>query len=282
MPLAPQRLAIEQPLAPPAQLDGLKLLGSSGLAPTASILAGTDLPLTVFFQSTAAALPDYALHLKLLAGDGDVATEWAGWPLPTYLTSTWLPGALVQVPASLHVPPDLAPGNYTVAVSLQGQPAADLAPIALGEIQVDRRPVSKAALLPEDAIDPPVQFGTHIQLMGNTVEPDADGLHVALDWRVLQTLLPAHHIFVHLVDPAGSIVAQNDGPPTTATGPAPSGSWLPDEYLRTHHFLSYTGDPTGLSLRVGLYLPDSEARLPAYQGTSSLGDSAEIPVVESE
>ena len=86
-------------------------------------------------------------------------------------------------------------------------------------------------------IEPPVQFGTHAQLIGYDLDMDStDGkLYLTLHWQVNQTLLPPHHIFVHLDNEFGETVAQDDGPPVTANGRAPTGSWLPSEFVSTLH-----------------------------------------------
>ena len=100
-----------------------------------------------------------------------------------------------------------------------------------------------------------------------------------LYWEVLQPLLPPHHIFVHLDAPDGRTVAQQDGPPIAAgpatdprSGPAPSGSWQPGEFLTTEHILNSTMG-SGDVVRVGLYNPDTQVRLPVTVNGQAAGDN---------
>src|SRR5690606_18762652 len=94
---------------------------------------------------------------------------------------------------------------------------------------------------------------------------------------VLQPLLPPHHVFVHLVDAQGNRVAQSDGEPMTQDGRAPTGSWLPDEYLITRHTLTLPLDAQSpFTIQTGLYLPASGARLPVTVDAQVTGDSITI------
>ena len=134
----------------------------------------------------------------------------------------------------------------------------------------------------QQAIEPPVQFGTHARLLGYDLAADADALYLTLHWQALQTLLPSHHLFVHVDDDRGRTVAQDDGPPTTAAGRAPTGSWLPDEFLSTVHTipLPAADAPDGVpkQFSVGIYNPNGNIRLPATIDGASAGDIAVIPL----
>jgi len=126
----------------------------------------------------------------------------------------------------------------------------------------------------------PRQFGTHAQLRGYDLSRGDGQLHLTLHWQVLQTLLPQHHIFVHLDQPDGGTLGQEDGPPLTDSGPAPSGSWLAGEYLSTQHTIRLpdmgSRELEDLILRVGLYRPEDNIRLPVTIDGQSGGDSVEL------
>jgi hypothetical protein len=265
----------------PHSAQGVTLLGEAGAAPHSVWLAGTEIPVTLFFQSSVAAPSLRSLRLGLRRGDAEV-TAWEGWPLPEYPPATWPAGALVQVPAGLQLPGDMAAGEYDLTLGIGGtQGGASVAPATLARVTVTRRAASFMALQSAHRLDPPVQFGTHVELIGYTLLPAPDALTVELDWHVLQALLPPHQIFIHLTAADGTRLGQADGTPQTAAGPAPTGSWLPGEYLRTVHHLSL---PDGLStaqgsaLRVGLYIPVTGVRLPAARAGAPSGDAAQIPL----
>jgi hypothetical protein len=122
-----------------------------------------------------------------------------------------------------------------------------------------------------------VQFGTHVQLLGYDLVQKDQELTLSLHWQVLQTLTPSHHIFVHLDAPENQTLAQADSLPQTAAGPAPSGSWRPDEYLTTVQVLHRPATtPPDAILHVGLYNPVTGQRLPASVNGAAVGDMATI------
>jgi hypothetical protein len=85
-------------------------------------------------------------------------------------------------------------------------------------------------------------------------------LPVTLTWHALQTPDKGYHVFIHLLDAQGQVVAQHDGVP--GEGELPALGWLPGEYLTDTHRLAL---PPGLAsgdyrLQVGLYDPITEQR----------------------
>jgi hypothetical protein len=70
-----------------------------------------------------------------------------------------------------------------------------------------------------------------------------------------------YHVFVHLIDETGNIVAQSDAAPANWT--RPTTGWLPGEYVVDAHTLNLPAalPPGPLTLRVGLYDPATGARL---------------------
>jgi hypothetical protein len=84
---------------------------------------------------------------------------------------------------------------------------------------------------------------------------------LALAWHAEAETAVSYHVFVHLVDEAGNLLAQSDGVPGNWT--RPTTGWLPGEYILDNHNLnvpeSLPGGP--LRLRIGLYDPDTGTRL---------------------
>ncbi len=93
-----------------------------------------------------------------------------------------------------------------------------------------------------------------------------------LVWRAGAETPTDYHVFVHLVDASGEIVAQSDAAPANWT--RPTTGWLPGEYVLDTHTLTLPATlPEGpLTLRVGMYAPDTGARL-----VSGAGDYVTIP-----
>ncbi|HRJ45474.1 MAG TPA: hypothetical protein PL105_26470, partial [Caldilineaceae bacterium] len=96
--------------------------------------------------------------------------------------------------------------------------------------------------------------------------------------RVEQTLLPPHHVFVHLRDSSGHLLAQDDAPPGRGLAPAPSNTWQPGEYISDPHRLSSPAARSGLLAQVGLYAPSSGLRLPVNVNGEIVGDTFPIPM----
>jgi len=74
-------------------------------------------------------------------------------------------------------------------------------------------------------------------------------------------------VFVHLVDDGGQLVAQHDGPPVQ--GAFPTSWWRVGDVVPDQHELFVPDEnPTlkGLSLRVGLYEPETGRRWSVVDG----------------
>jgi hypothetical protein len=274
---AAARLPIRTPLAPPVTQGNVTFLGFTGPAASAPILAGAELGVTLFLRAEADMLADRALYVSLLDAQGTGVAGYEGWPLADYPVDVLTRGELLRVPVRFYTPGALTSGDYRlVAGFLDPATGAKTPPVALGAVRIVQRRGEFARPAPEVSLSAPAQFGTHVRLYGYTLEATGEErLGVRLYWEVLQPLLPPHHIFLHADGPDGVTRAQQDAPPVTAAGAAPSGSWQPGEFLITEHVLEL---PPNTTLRVGLYDPVSLVRLPVTVEGAAAGDSVEIPL----
>jgi hypothetical protein len=137
----------------------------------------------------------------------------------------------VAAPERQFTPPPLAQELDNVFVAPDGKPLATLIGIAPDSSPL---PCSPAPLLP---------------------------CSIPLVWRAEAETPAGYHVFVHLVDESGAILAQSDAAPANWT--RPTTGWLPGEYVIDTHTLMLPADlPAGpLSLRVGLYDPATSERL---------------------
>ncbi len=279
-PLPTARLPAPVTLQPPVTASGVTLVGYGAPDPAQSVMAGTGLVLDLFMQATADHPSARDLSVALVDGDGASRAGWQGWPLPAYPTDAWDRGALTTVPVAFDLPADLPPGTYRLHVDIDPQtPDGDA---TLSTVTVFRRAASFTATEPSHRLDAPVEFGSHARLLGYDLAIDADSLDLVLYWEAQQPLLPQHQISVHLDDPNGVRSAQQDGPPTTATGLAPTGSWLPGEQLSTLHTVDLSAvavsDWAGWTIHVGLYRPDTGTPLPTTVDGAPTGDAAVLPL----
>ncbi len=271
------RLPIQHRIERTPQQEGLQLLGYSGPDADTSLLAGTQLAVTLFVANHSSEPPQSEIYLSLLDNQGAGVAGYAGWPLPDYPTATWPEGALVQVPASFYLPGALSSGSYRLVAGLR-DPAtgSETPPVELTTLAVQQRSAGFTRPSPQHSFSNPPQFGTHARLLGYDLATNSDQITIQLYWEVLQPLLPPHHIFVHRDAADGETQAQQDGPPATAAGPAPTGSWQPGEFLVTTHVLQGPAAPSD-TIRVGLYDPQSQVRLPVTVDGQAAGDSVVLP-----
>jgi hypothetical protein len=123
--------------------------------------------------------------------------------------------------------------------------------------------VSSEAIQPLD-----VKLGDYIHLQSyqlNTSSVRAgDVLKVTLRWKADEPISENYHVFVHLLDSQGSLVAQHDGPP--ANGAHPTWTWQGGETIQDEHTVILDQDlPAGrYSLSVGMYDILTGVRLPAF------------------
>ncbi len=297
-PLLPARLPMRFPLEAAVPIDavgvqGLTLLGYSGADSDGDSgepipLAGETVDVVLFWQNQQRAQPERWLYLSLLDEAGNGVAGWEGWPLPDYPLSLWSAGALVQTPVSIALPATLATGHYRLGGGLLDPATGTKSDfVLLGTLAMRQRVANFTALTPPQPLVQPAHFGSHSYLLGYALQQHSERLLLELYWQVDQPLLPAHSIFVHLNSASGQTVAQHDGEPQSATGPAPTGSWRGGEYLVTYHQLELPAT-LGLEalatyeLQVGFYLPATGARLPVRVANEVVGDAIRIPPLPTD
>lgn len=166
------------------------------------------------------------------------------------------------------------PGMYRLDVGLYpaGNAAASPLPLVangealpqnsvrLGMVKVGGQPArSIPSTRPAQATD--IRFGEVIRLAGYTIEPENDTLQLQLFWDALATPAADYTVFVHVLDAAGAVVAQNDAPPVN--GLYPTGFWAAGETIFDPHAVSLADVPPGnYTVRMGWYNPQTGERLP--------------------
>lgn len=303
-PLPVVRLEVENAQPVPPVIKSVAFLGHKGTDGNSNFLSGTHIPLWLYFQNRNSQPTDQLIYLSVLDRFGSGVAGWEGWPLPAYPLSAWPFGALVKVPVPLQLPARLASGEYMlVSGFIDPESKEKSSTVELDTINVVQRvPNYRQPEIPHRLGNEleSIQLGTHVYLLGYDLQPadsDLRHLEIRLYWRVIQTLLPQHHIFVHLsqrnASPAAPLAQHDDLPQALLNdetrAAAPTGSWLPDEYLTTVHRLSIPQDlqlnlktnalnlrEEKLEIRVGLYVPSTGVRLPVYIDGVQVGDSVSI------
>jgi hypothetical protein len=179
-----------------------------------------------------------------------------------------MPGDVVRGQHVLRVPASVESGAYELWLSVAGD-AASRALLAKVRITAPTRYYESPAV--SHFVN--VTLGDVGTLVGYDVSrarlAAGETVEVDLVWRALATPGVSYHVFVHLVDSRGQLVAQSDGVPSGWT--RPTTGWLASEYIRDLHSVEV---PAGAlagryQLRTGLYLPGN-GRLESTDGADSI------------
>lgn len=274
VPLSPEKLPIQRRLTAAPVLDGTTILGSRGA--TQPSLAGEQLTLWLFYQQQAIGQQPRNLFVSLLDKNGAGVAGWEGWPLSEYPISAWQPGTLVQMPVHFDIPATVKSGEYQLVTGFVETASGTKSQLVeLGRVAILQRVANFDPLTPTYPLQPQPMLGSHVRFVGYDLNKNDKGTLLQLYWQVEQTLLPQHRIFVHFDAEDGTTLAQIDGEPMTVAGKAPTGSWLPGEWLITTHQLTGS-DPNYAVIRVGLYDPVTNRRLPVSVAGEVIGDAVEI------
>jgi hypothetical protein len=212
------------------------------------------------------------LGTTFLAADNDPPGDaQAQMDIPT---THWEPGTYVRDEHRFVVPADLPPVRYTLRVGLYDPSTGEGPgePITLQDIQV----------LPADPIRPGqvpnllhFRLGDGIELLGyELVKQPTPSL--TLYWRTANPLEQDYTVFRHVVDAAGGLIDQRDGPPLL--GLYPTSHWWPDQIVVDAVELPKL--PVDGQILVGLYDLLSMQRLPVYdsEGRRLPDDAIPLPI----
>jgi hypothetical protein len=266
--------------------DGLRLLGSH--LPSAGLDPGSRFEVALYWEVRQPPQHDAKVRLRLLHGNGLLQEEAVIRPVggnhPAHL---WRAGERLQGKFWLTVPTDVPPGRYTVELSpeaplrasglwpalqqlLGSEPAIELGSLDVTTAHFDR-PVQGPTAIPTPAnlaVAYPLvaSFGDQVRFLGYdlesaTVRAEAT-LSFTLYWQALAGMDTSYTVFTHLLDHAEQVWGQKDGPPLD--GDHPTTEWQPGEVIVDPYsfVVSPEAPPGTYLLEIGLYHPESAARLP--------------------
>ena len=230
---------------------------------------------------------DYEVLVDLVS-----AQDGRRWPLaaeqpmhggnPTFL---WQPGEVILDDYSLLLPPDLTKGAYLLEVRLQD--VADNRLLTFAERQGgDVRHVTAGPLWVGPAIPPvyristpaPATFGQSIEFLGFDLPQltfnAGEAVPLTLYWRATQPVDEDYTVFVHILDPAGNLIAQQDNPPMR--GQLPTSLWVPGIIVQDDYQIVLPPDqPAGdYTVQIGLYRLETGERLPPRSSSGEVKDRA--------
>ena len=263
--------------------DELRLLGYdlppplSARGGSATVRSGDALPLTLYWQPLRTIENDYSVFAHL---DNPLTLETVAQTLndrPGNISTVELPLSLyVRDPHVLRIPADVEPGLYLLRVGVLN-PRTGAALTAAQPDGTQRTRVALQSVRVRSAAQPDMR-GVHtidarvgaVELMGYTL--DAQN-RLSLYWRAPQPPVPDATIFVHVLDGGSQTTATFDGPP--AGGLLPLSAWERYEVVVDRRTITAVAGP--LRLAIGMYDPQTQARLPAYaQDGHRLADDAVV------
>ena len=248
----------------------------------------------LYFQALRPLEKDYAITLYLADEQGNVigGTDRPQPALVWYPTSLWQPGETIEVIANTltwwtgdrdryAIALGISEGDDVWNVGSRLQPLVResdwttpvLADGTLLRLIPFRRSwelhypeaMRRRYEVPKMARQVEASFADKADLTGYTLArtrlSPGEAVDLTLFWKSLSPWEDSYKVFVHLHDPNGVVVAQQDTVP--GEGQLPTTNWLPGEYvIDAHHIPIGSEVPAGrYNLVVGLYHPDTLARL---------------------
>jgi hypothetical protein len=221
------------------------------------------------------------VYVQLLGQNYTRAGERHTYPgLGRYPTSLWTPGAAFCDVYRLAVEPWVpAPERYQVLIGLYiDDSRAQLT--AFDSAGLPNLPpvvgaVNVAPKVPLDvAPEYPAEYtlGEDILLRGYALSgtlQSATPLTVTLYWEAHTSPSRDYTVFVHMVDAAGEMLAQDDGPPRA--GWYPTSAWEAGDVIVDPRRLEVPALPAGQTvyIRVGMYVPADFTRLPVFDSSGA-------------
>ncbi|MFN8535464.1 MAG: DUF2723 domain-containing protein [Dehalococcoidia bacterium] len=241
-------VAIGAPVGDSLRLDGAEFPAQA---------AGGTLPVLLWWSATQPPSENLTTFVHLIDHTGALVAQNDAPPGGlVYPTGRWRAGERLLDRHLLRLPGDLPAGRYRLRAGAYGADLARLRTpggdaVDLGTIRVVRPPAGAPARL----------VGADFAGVGRLDGITVDGATVRLYWTAVGPTLAPLTVFLHLVDQAGRIVAQADGPP--AGGALPTDSWLAGEQILDERRLALAGLPSGdYRLLAGLYDPATGRRVP--------------------
>ena len=267
--------------------DAIRLIGVD--LPAATLAPGDEQLVTFYLQALAPMTANYNVLVRLVAPDGSEIWRDEGWPWGAP-TSEWPVREVRPDGHTLAIPADAAPGLYQLVLSfydpatLEPLPAVtvrDGQALPAGAQSVALVQVGDAPELP--ALDTIWRFGDVAQLTGAQIPEQArsgDEIDVQLQWGTLLTPNTDYTAFVHVINDAAELVAQQDQPPLG--GFAPTHTWQPQQRIVDSFRLALPADlaPGRYTVLTGLYAGD--ARLPVTRDGEAAGDFAVVGTFDVE
>jgi len=221
---------------------------------------GGTLAVTVYWRALQDLDTNYSIFLHLDTPTGQTLATVDEVDPEFIPTRNWPPTMYLRNVLKLTVPSDIPPIRYDLTVGAYNRQNGERLALPDGTTSFKIGsvwPATSALSLPATSL---AQFGPHIILR----HAEFDGDLLALYWKTNTPLTQNDHIFIHLLDADGNVLAQADGVPYNGDYPLPN--WRPKQVIvdvRSVGSLLENGNQLR-TIAIGIYDPASGARLPAF------------------
>jgi hypothetical protein len=261
---------MDRRLDPPAAFSpGPALLGVT--LPRGELLEGDRVAVGLLWQAPPTPAGNVTAVLQGVDSAGRPILEQTLPPVDQLPTSQWQTGDVFLGWHILRLPADVPGGRVQLRLGLRDASGRQLGQVAeLGEMAVRERAVQRD--IPAVTHPLAVNVGSALRLIGYDVDARqaraGGSLKLTLYWQAMASIDRNYKVFDHVVAADGRLVAQQDAEPLE--GAVKMVVWKRGEVIVDPHVVPIPpGTPPGeYGLRVGMYDPDSGARL----GVSTGGD----------
>jgi len=265
--------------------DSVRLLGYS--LPTAEVMPGDILQLTLFWQATAPIHERYKVFTHVIDAHGHLVGQRDAEPGGgAKITTVWAEGERVIDNYGLPILPATPPGDYLIEIGMYGLDDGLRLPVSEdGNVVGDHIVLQTVRVVPATAPPPLSVLGMKEQLdasfedvtllgyrlhkLGHEHQPDApihpgDIIHLTLFWQANRLPEGDIELVLQLQDEKGVVWLERQGQPSE--GQHPSHRWRANEIVRDQHNL-----PLPPGLPAGRYhVCLSVRRLPDHHAVGSL------------
>jgi hypothetical protein len=250
-----------------------------------SLLPGETLTVRLYWQAVQPIELELHQSVKLLDAAGSPVAEVD--QAPPLQTKYWWPGEIVSDTLSLPIANDVPPpAVLELDVGLVHLEQLVVLPVYDEDGKEVSRSISQVKLLPPVWPDLAETerlsyvFGESLVLEAVSLEEETvgpgDNFKLDLYWSSLTAVNEDYTVFIHLLDDAGNLVGQGDGPPVY--GAYPTSAWSPGEVIHDKHLIPVPDEvlPGRYTLVAGLYRGADGTRLSV---TSPEGDIEDAVVL---
>ncbi len=275
-PLLPESEAMTVPHDLNLDYDGQARLLGATVTP-ARLRPGDVAEVTLYWQALKEMKDDYAVFVQCFGRGGARIGQRDSFPgLGNYPTSEWRAGQVIVDTYRVPLDPNAAaPNELTVDAGLYHPGSLDRLPATRAGQKVESAAVAQVRLSPRRAAhydwQTSVDFklGSDVALRGYSLD-EADvkpggTLSLKLYWQALAPISKNYTVFVHFMDDAGKVLAQQDAQPVAGDYPTEAWDASSNEVVEDVHEIPLPPELPAGRYRVGLgmYLLDTMERLPA-------------------